>query len=132
MKYVLWGIIGVAAVVIGAVMLSIYVPRWTAGPMGLTEEIQITNEGAYRVQGYELFYKRQAEVGAIDVKLTGYSGVLTVRRATECRGLQARRADLVAAYNAAALSMRTTGQWRAANLPQQLTQGNLRTCEAGG
>ena len=103
--------------------------RFWAPIRGETEQVIITNQGAYRVQGYERFYNLAEDVAAVDVKLAGYPQALDRREATECRGLLARRADLVAEYNASALAEETVGQWRAANLPHRLEHENPRGCE---
>ena len=121
-------VLGFAAFLVLIVGLSIYVPRWTAGPVGLTEEIVITNKGAYRIQGYERFYDFVEQVEAVDVKLASYRQDLATREAVECRGLLARRADIVQQYNADAQKVRTVGKWRADNLPSRLYHNLTRTC----
>lgn len=119
----------VVAFVVLVVLASIYVPRWLAGPTGETEEIVAVSRGAYRIQGYEKFYNLFEDIGAIDVKLVAYpEAPLDDRQATECRGLLAKRANLVSEYNAAAKAERTIGQWRADNLPEELEQRNPRSC----
>ena len=118
----------ILVVAVGGVLLRIYVPRWTAPPLGKTEEITIVNQGAYRIQGYEKFYDLQEELQSVGVRLEGYPESPEGRDQTECRGLLARRAEIVAAYNAASRAERTTGQWRAADLPELLVQENPRTC----
>ena len=107
----------------------LYGGRFWAPIHGETEQVIITNTGAYRVQGYERFYDLSEDVAAVDVKLAGYPQALDRREATECRGLLARRADMVSAYNSAAMAQETVGQWRADNLPHRLEHDNPRSCE---
>ena len=111
-----------------AVLLAIYLPRLWAGPAGETEKILITNDGAYRIQGYERFYDLQEEIAAVDTKLDGYPEELGPRESIECRGLLAKRANLVADYNSSARAEETTGQWQADDLPRTLPQDNPRSC----
>ena len=128
-KWIALGLLLAVAIVVSFVVLWLYGGRFFAPIRGVTQQVEITNEGAYRVQGYELFYDLIEESGAVDVKLTGYPEWLDAREAIECRGLLARRADIVARYNAAAQAKLTIGQWRADDLPEQLEQQNPRTCE---
>ena len=120
--------VGVVVLLAVAVVASIFVPRWLAGPQGKTEEVLIVNQGAFRIQGYELFYDVSEQVEAIDVKLGAYPTELDIREEKECRSLIARRADLVAEYNAASRAERTTGQWRADDLPPELSHDSPRAC----
>lgn len=121
--------LGVAVLIVLVVLASIYVPRWLAGPTGETEEIVAVSRGAYRIQGYERFYDLFEDIEAIDVKLAAYpEGPLDARQAIECRGLLAKRANLISDYNAAAAAERTVGRWRADNLPEELEQRNPRSC----
>ena len=104
--------------------------RWYAAPWtGKLEEREITTRGAYRIQGYEQFYRWSEEADAVESKLGNYAGrELDVRERTECRGLRAQYADLVSRYNAASRAERTQGQWRADDLPQTLTLEGIPTC----
>ena len=125
-------VIGTALTVValvGGIALWLFGGRFAAPIRGVTEQVEITNKGSYRIRGYEMFYDLVEQRNAVDVKLAGYPEVLTAREATECRGLLARRADIVARYNAAAQAELTTGQWRADNLPDHLEQQNPRFCE---
>ena len=128
MKWIPIGIIGVLGLVALGVLGGIWIPRWIAPEAGLTEEIEITNRGAYRIQGYERFYDLYEEVEAIDVKLQAYPLALDVREETECRGLLMRRADMVRQYNADSQAVRTVGQWRADNLPSRISHDLPREC----
>ena len=135
-KWVILGVIGMIAIVafsvsltIGSAHLDRFVTRITAPIRGETEEIEITNTGAYRVQGYERFYDLHEDVAAVDQKLKAYPASLDTRQLTECVGLLARRADLVSEYNSSSRAERTTGQWRAADLPETLEHDSPRTCE---
>ena len=120
--------LALTGVVIIVAMASIYVPRWLAPPVGKTEQVIITNKGAYRIQGYERFYDLQEEVQSIDIKLQAYPTVLEGRQPTQCIGLLARRADTVRTYNQRARAVETTGKWLADNLPTQLQHYNIREC----
>ena len=123
------GLVLAVVALVGGISLWLYGGRFAAPIRGVTEQVEITNRGSYRIQGYEMFYDLVEHRNAVDVKLAGYPGVLTAREATECRGLLARRADIVARYNAAAQAEFTTGQWRADNLPDHLEQQNPRFCD---
>lgn len=128
-KWMILGLLAFVAIIVVSVVLAIYIPRWTAGPLGRTEEIQITQRGPYRIQGYEKFYDLHEEVTSVETKLQAYPPRLSPRQVTECRGLLARRADVVSEYNRMSQAERTIGQWRADNLPYVLQQKNPRTCE---
>lgn len=129
-----WIFIGLGALVLlvaiyaGLAFSSLGV-RWGIAPFrGAVEEREITNRGQYRIQAYEQFYRWQEEVEGIDVKLGSYPEELDRRQATECRGLLARRVNIVAQYNSASRAERTQGQWQAPELPRNLNQENLRSC----
>ena len=124
----MWVSLFILAVIVLGTLGGIYIPRLLAGPTGQTEEIVIVNQGAYRIQGYEKFYDLHEELKGVEVRLSSYPDNPVGRDQTECRGLLARRAALVAEYNASSLAERTTGQWRAADLPELLTQENPRYC----
>ena len=103
--------------------------RWFIAPFtGAVEKREITNRGQYRIQSYEQFYRWQEEVHAIDVKLAAYPQELDNREETECRGLIAKRASIVASYNTASRAERTQGQWMDEELPQSLGHQNKREC----
>ena len=126
-------IAGIVALSVSLTVGSAHIERFVAGivaPLrGETQEIEITNTGGFRIAGYELFYDLQEDVGAVDRKLMSYPEKLDRRQLTECIGLLGRRADYVAEYNAASRAERTTGQWRAADLPETLEHDTPRTCE---
>ena len=111
-----------------------YVFRWYAAPWtGALEEREITTRGAFRIQGYEQFYRWQEESVAILSKLDQYvDRELDVREHTECRGLRAQYADVVSQYNAASRAERTDGQWRADDLPELLSNDGLPVCHRIG
>ena len=92
------------------------------------EEREITNQGQFRIQAYEQFYRWQEEIESIDNKLAAYPEKLDRREETECRGLLARRSDIVSQYNAASRAERTQGQWMANDLPENLSQERPREC----
>ena len=103
--------------------------RWFVAPFrGAVEEREITNRGQFRIQAYEQFYRWQEEVQGIESKLAAYPEKLDRREETECRGLIARRVNLVSRYNAASRAERTQGQWMAEDLPETLRQENPRNC----
>lgn len=103
--------------------------RWFIAPFrGAVEEREIINRGQFRIQAYEQFYRWQEEVEAIDAKLAAYPQQLDTRQATECRGLLARRANIVSDYNAASRAETTQGQWMADDLPETLAHDNPRQC----
>ena len=117
------------AVVVGLVVLGTlltltgYGQRYFLAPFrGAVEQQEITNTGAFRIQVYNRFYDWQEEMEAIDVKLISYvsSPSLSDRETTECRGLLARRANIVGDYNAAVRAVNTTGKWRGSGLPNRL------------
>ena len=108
-------------VVIGLAVIGNFTYRYFTAPIkGVVEEREITNKGPYRIQAYEQFYRWEEEIGAIDNKLLGYTDILDLRERQECRGLLARRYDLIADYNSASLAVRTQGKWRAPDLPKYL------------
>ena len=120
--------IALIAVIALITILSIYIPRWTAEPIGKTEEVVITNKGAYRIQAYERFYIINEEIQALDNKLsTVYtvnsgSSLLNPRQQTECNGLLFQRSNLVGEYNSRARAILTTGKWQANDLPFTMPQ----------
>ena len=130
-KGILIGILAFVVVVvlgIGFTFTDLAV-RWGVAPFrGAVEEREITNRGQFRIQAYEQFYRWQEEIVAVDAKLTSYPETMDIRQETECRGLIARRANIVARYNAASRAERTQGQWQAPELPQILNQNNTRSC----
>ena len=102
--------------------------RYFIAPVrGVVEQQEITNQGQYRIQAYEQFYRWDEEVASIEAKLTAYppGRALNEREVTECRGLLHRRADIVTRYNAAARAERTQGQWQAPELPERLTHWDM-------
>ena len=124
------GIVGLGvATTIGGVHVDRFVTRIAAPIRGETQEIKLTNRGAYRVQGYEMFYDLQEDIIAVDQKLTAYPEKLGQRQLTECVALLAHRADLVSEYNSSSRAERTIGQWRADDLPETLEHDSPRTCE---
>lgn len=107
--------------------------RWVVAPFtGAVQEREIVQgSGQYRIQAYEQFYRWEEEVAAVDVKLAAYPETgLDVRQQTECRGLLARRANVVARYNAASRAERTQGQWQDPELPQTLQNASHGGCAA--
>ena len=129
-KAIILGVIGVIAV-IALSTVGVLGYRWLTAPArGAVEQREIINRGQYRIQAYEQFYRWQEELDAIAVKLAGYPAQgLDIRQQTECRGLLARHADIVAEYNAASRAELTQGQWQDPDLPESLPQEPLRRCE---
>lgn len=103
--------------------------RYVLAPViGAIEERETVHRGAYRIQAYEQFYRWQEEAAAVDTKLIGYLGRSDARSQTECVGLLAVRADIVAKYNAASRQIRTQGEWKPNDLPAVLDQKDKSTC----
>lgn len=128
-KLIVFGVIGLVAVIaLSTVGALAY--RWAIAPArGAVEEREIINRGQYRIQAYEQFYRWQEELDGIAAKLSAYpSQGLDRRQQTECMGLVARHADIVAKYNAAARAERTQGQWQDPELPETLPQEPIRSC----
>lgn len=130
-KYALIAAGGVAFV---AVLIAAgWAYRYYIAPVrGAVEQREITNRGQYRIQAYEQFYRWQEELQAVEQKLGAYpeSG-LDKREQTECRGLVARRADIIAKYNAASRAIETQGRWQADDLPNSLPAPQARRCSGG-
>ena len=125
--------VAVGLLAIGVVSIGGYVFKWYALPfMGALEEREITNQGAYRIQGYEQFYTWAEERDAVKSKLNLYlDRELDVREHTNCVGLISQYADITAEYNAASRAERTQGQWRADDLPETLENEMIgETCSA--
>ena len=123
-------IIGVVAVIASSTV-GILAYRWITAPArGAVEQREITNRGQYRIQAYEQFYRWQEQLDAIETKLLAYppSG-LDIRQQTECRGLLAQRADIVAKYNAASRAERTQAQWQDPDLPHTLEHNPSQRCQ---
>ena len=120
MRYVVLAVVAIVVVIGVSTLGWLYAGRVTAPIRGVTEQVEITNSGAYRVQGYEKFYRWHEELDAIDNKLLVFNGVLSGRDYTNCLGLRAYRADVVGKYNSASRARETIGQWRPADLPYQL------------
>lgn len=129
-KAVILGIIGIFAVIALSTVGTLGY-RWLIAPArGAVEQREIINRGQYRIQAYEQFYIWQEDLGGIEAKLQAYPQQgLDIRQQTECRGLLARRADIVARYNAASRAELTQGQWQAPELPESLPQASPRRCE---
>ena len=128
-KLIVLGVIGLVAVIaLSTVGTLAY--RWAIAPArGAVEEREIINRGQYRIQAYEQFYRWQEELDSIAAKLSAYPAQgLDRRQQTECQGLVARHADIVAKYNAAARAERTQGQWQDPELPETLPQEPIRSC----
>ena len=129
-KAIILGVIGIVAVIaLSSVGFLGY--RWLIAPArGAVEQREIINRGQYRIQAYEQFYRWQEDLDAIEVKLQAYPAQgLDIRQQTECRGLLAQRANIVARYNAASRAELTQGQWQASELPESIPQEPLRTCQ---
>ena len=129
-KITVLAIIGVVAVIASSTV-GILAYRWITAPArGAVEQREITNRGQYRIQAYEQFYRWQEQLDAIETKLLAYpqSG-LDIRQQTECRGLMAQRADIVAKYNAASRAERTQAQWQDPDLPQTLEHNPSQRCQ---
>ena len=127
--WIVFGIIGVVALIaVSTVGTLAY--RWAVAPArGAVEEREIINRGQFRIQAYEQFYRWQEELDAIRVKIDGYpASGLDRREQTECRGLLARYADIVAKYNAASRAERTQGKWQDPDLPETLSNEPIRSC----
>ena len=103
--------------------------RWfTAEPRGALEQREITTHGAFRIQEYERFYRLQADILAIDMRLASLPADLNTRQQTDCLGILAVRTNKVAEYNAASHAELTKGKWKADDLPESLKQENPRKC----
>lgn len=129
-KITVLAIIGVVAVIASSTV-GILAYRWITAPArGAVEQREITNRGQYRIQAYEQFYRWQEQLDAIEAKLLAYppSG-LDLRQQTECRGLLAQRADIVAKYNAASRAERTQAQWQDPDLPHTLEHNPSQRCQ---
>lgn len=129
-KITVLAIIGVVAVIASSTV-GILAYRWITAPArGAVEQREITNRGQYRIQAYEQFYRWQEQLDAIETKLLAYpqSG-LDLRQQTECRGLLAQRADIVAKYNAASRAERTQAQWQDPDLPHTLEHNPSQRCQ---
>lgn len=96
-KVIILGIVGVIAVIALSTVGTLGY-RWLIAPArGAVEQREIINRGQYRIQAYEQFYRWQEEIGAIEAKLQAYPQQgLDIRQQTECRGLLAQRANIVA------------------------------------
>ena len=129
-KVIILGIVGVIAVIALSTVGALGY-RWLIAPArGAVEQREIINRGQYRIQAYEQFYRWQEEIGAIEAKLQAYPQQgLDIRQQTECRGLLAQRANIVAKYNAASRAELTQGQWQDPDLPESLPQESPRRCE---
>ncbi len=129
-KAITLAIIGVVAVIALSTVGTLGY-RWLIAPArGAVEQREIINRGQFRIQAYEQFYRWSEERAAIESKLALYpeSG-LDIRQQTECRGLLAQHANIVAEYNAASRAELTQGQWQAPDLPQTLPHAPVRRCE---
>ena len=129
-KITVLAIIGVVAVIASSTV-GVLAYRWITAPArGAVEQREITNRGQYRIQAYEQFYRWQEQLDAIETKLLAYpqSG-LDLRQQTECRGLLAQRADIVAKYNAASRAERTQAQWQDPDLPHTLEHNPSQRCQ---
>lgn len=123
----------IMAALAGVVVLALMVAggfayRYFIAPVrGAVEQQEITNQGQYRIQAYEQFYRWDEEVISIQNKLAAYPNTrsLNERERTECRGLLHRRADIVTDYNAAARAELTRGKWQAPELPEKLTHWEI-------
>jgi type II secretory pathway pseudopilin PulG len=128
-KIIFLTIIGVVAVVVLSTV-GVLAYRWVSAPTrGAVEQREITNRGQYRIQAYEQFYRWQEQIAAIEVKVLAYPGEeLDIRQKTECQGLLAQRADIVAKYNTASRAERTQAQWQDPDLPHTLSHEPIRSC----
>ncbi len=129
-KIIFLSITGIVAVIVCSTV-GVLAYRWASAPArGAVEEREITNRGQYRIQAYEQFYRWQEQLDAISFKLLAYPGSgLDIRQKTECHGLLAQRADIVAKYNAASRAERTQAQWQDPDLPHTLNHEPLRRCD---
>ncbi len=129
-KITVLAIIGVVAVIASSTV-GILAYRWITAPArGAVEQREITNRGQYRIQAYEQFYRWQEQLDAIETKLLAYPpSDLDIRQQTECRGLLAQRADIVAKYNAASRAERTQAQWQDPDLPHTLEHNPSQRCQ---
>ena len=126
---IILAVIGLTAVIAFSTA-GVLAYRWISAPArGAVEQREITNRGQYRIQAYEQFYRWQEQLDAIETKLLAYSpSNLDIRQQTECRGLLAQRADIIAKYNAASRAERTQAQWQAPGLPHTLEHTPSQKC----
>lgn len=84
---IILAVIGLAAAIAFSTA-GVLAYRWISAPArGAVEQREITNQGQYRIQAYEQFYRWQEQLDAIEAKLSAYPETgLDLRRQTECRG----------------------------------------------
>lgn len=142
-KYVIGAATVILAIVI-AFMATVYgggmLQRITADFRGETDQIEDTKANAnYRIAAYDHFYDLCGSVQSIESKIGNMEDELEGADTTERKNVlnssitasKNKRAELIASYNADARKEATQGQFKASDLPYELSENEEATvCES--
>lgn len=122
-----WVFAAVALIV--AVAVTIAIVRWVTAPAkGRVQARQQIQSGSFRIAAYDSFFNACASIQGVEGQLDAQleeektaTGDDLARVQANIAGLKGARAQAVAQYNADARKGYTVGQFRASDLPYQLS-----------
>lgn len=130
--------------IITTILVSVYgggfLQRMTADFRGETSQIEQTQADAnYRISAYDQFYDKCSGVQSLESKIKNLTGELEAtdeekRKSvlnTSITASKNKRAEMINEYNADARKEATRGQFRASDLPYELSEDEEETsCES--
>lgn len=136
--------IGVLILIISTILVSVYgggfLQRMTADFRGETSQIEQTQADAdYRISAYDQFYDKCSGVQSLESKIENLTEELEAaedekRKSvlnTSITASKNKRAEMINDYNADARKEATRGQFRASDLPYELSEEEEETvCES--
>lgn len=136
--------VGVLILIISTILVSVYgggfLQRMTADFRGETSQIEQTQADAdYRISAYDQFYNKCAGVQSLESKIENLTEELEAaedekRKSvlnTSITASKNKRAEMINDYNADARKEATRGQFRASDLPYELSEEEEETsCES--
>lgn len=133
-------LVAIAAIFLVAVYGFGFLQRGTADFRGETGQVEQTKANSnYRIAAYDQFYDKCASVQSMESKINNMEEELegteeTQRKTvlnTSITASKNKRADLITSYNADARKEATRGQFKASDLPYELSENEeATTCEA--
>lgn len=127
-KYILWGLVGVAALI--ALSFAGWAWRYYTAPIrGAVNAEQQIESAPNRIQKYEHFFDLCASVQSKERKIDAQQELLEAAETSSERArvranvaaLKGMRGELIARYNAEASKSYTAARFHASNLPDRLS-----------
>lgn len=132
--------VGVLILIISTILVSVYgggfLQRMTADFRGETSQIEQTQADAdYRIGAYDQFYDKCSGVQSLESKIANLTEELEAtdedkRKSvlnTSITASKNKRAEMINDYNADARKEATRGQFRASDLPYELSEEEEKT-----